>query len=152
MPWDDRLAFAGFSTAEPWLPVGPDSVPANVRRQHDDPMSSLSFFRSLTSLRRAHHALRTGELELLTGEPPNVLAYRRVQGSEELVVRLNLSGGTTRIRPAQDERLLLSTEMDLPSGAAHCPPELLRPEEGILSVIHRNSFHDARGVGGHQAP
>jgi alpha-glucosidase len=82
---------AGFSAAQPWLPVHNNSVERNVESQLKDPTSLLSFYRSLLRLRRRHPALRRGDLTLLAGAPRAILAYRRESKEETLLIILNFS-------------------------------------------------------------
>src|SRR5215212_11925476 len=56
MPWDER-AQGGFTTGEPWLPLGADVETVNVAAQATDPRSILSLTRALLALRRAEPAL-----------------------------------------------------------------------------------------------
>lgn len=88
MPWD-KSANAGFSTAEPWLPLNPDWPQRNVSEQEADDRSLLQFYRHLLHLRREHVALSTGAFELIDGAN-DTLVFRRTHDCEELVVALNL--------------------------------------------------------------
>ncbi|MEH3048418.1 alpha-amylase family glycosyl hydrolase [Sphingomonas adhaesiva] len=121
MPWDDS-AFAGFSTAEPWLPLNPDWRTRNVAAQERDAGSMLALYRHLLALRRAHPALSLGEFALVDADR-DVLAYERRQGDERLLVALNLSD-RPRAMPFAGE-VLLST-LDGTASAA------LRPNEGVI--------------------
>lgn len=85
---------AGFSTAEPWLPVHKNHVARNVASQRAEPASLLNFYRALLRLRREHGALRRGGLRLLAGMPRSVLAYRRETEEESLLILLNFSDRT----------------------------------------------------------
>jgi alpha-glucosidase len=60
MRWDASPG-AGFTTGEPWLPVGDPGGPVTVDAQRDDPDSMLSFHRRLLDLRRTEPALQVGE-------------------------------------------------------------------------------------------
>lgn len=91
MPWDDT-PHAGFSTAEPWLPLNDDWHQRNVRAQTADPDSMLNFYRRMLALRRAHQALSIGSFRLLEGGR-DVLCYVREHQGERLAVFLNLSSG-----------------------------------------------------------
>src|SRR5258706_13928421 len=51
MPWDGSPN-GGFTTAEPWLPLGKDHVVINVAAQARDAGSMLSLTRTLLELRR----------------------------------------------------------------------------------------------------
>src|SRR5690606_31540544 len=52
MQWNTKVN-AGFSTASPWLPVGPDADIYNVEAERDDLQSTLSLYRRLLKLRRS---------------------------------------------------------------------------------------------------
>lgn len=88
MAWD-ASPNAGFSTAEPWLPLHPDWRTRNVAAQEGDPASMLWLYRRLLAARRACPALSLGRMTLHEA-PPDVLAYERRHGDERLLVVLNL--------------------------------------------------------------
>ena len=88
MPWDNS-PHAGFSTAEPWLPLNPDWPIRNVAAQEAEPASMLNFTRALLELRRAEPALCLGDYQPVACEG-TLLAYRRVRGTDEVLVALNL--------------------------------------------------------------
>ena len=87
---------AGFSDAEPWLPVTETDAPHTVAGQRDDPSSFFSIYRRLIRLRRASDALKVGSFRAL-GTEGEVLLYLREHGDERLLVALNLGQGDTRI-------------------------------------------------------
>jgi len=89
MPWEDT-PYAGFSTAEPWLPLNPDWRTRNVAAQESDPASMLALTRALLALRQAEPALAVGAMELIDA-PRGVLAYERREGDRRLLVLLNLT-------------------------------------------------------------
>ena len=89
MAWDAG-PYAGFSTAEPWLPLHPDWPTRNVAAQADDPGSMLTLYRRLLALRRAEPALAVGSFALVDA-PAGVLAYRRQHGNRDLLILLNLT-------------------------------------------------------------
>jgi alpha-glucosidase len=121
MPWDTS-AFAGFSTAEPWLPLGPDWPTRNVAAQSVDDTSMLALHRNLLRLRRAHPALAIGSLTMIEADG-DVLAYVREHEGERIIVALNL-GDHPHAVPV-DGRLLLSTTADSFAGT-------LAPDQGII--------------------
>ena len=65
--WDES-AFAGFSTAEPWLPLAEDFAANNVARQRVEPGSPLNLCKRLIALRRARPALNRGAYRPLQAE------------------------------------------------------------------------------------
>ena len=132
MPWND-LPFAGFSTVEPWLPLGSDWPTRNVAAQDDDPASMLHLYRTLLTLRRAHPALSIGGFALLEADR-DVLGYERRHGEERLIVALNLSHEPRRLDlPAQMQarprEVLCSTLPPRPLDG------MLQPDEGLIVRI-----------------
>jgi alpha-glucosidase len=125
MAWDGS-GNAGFSTAEPWLPLHDDWRDRNAAAEEGDPGSILHLYRRLLSLRRAHEALSVGEIALVDAQG-DVLAYERRAGDERLLVALNLGGEEQALALpewAADYVVLLST---LDSEGS-----MLRPNEGII--------------------
>ena len=59
MQWD-ASAHAGFSQAQPWLPVGETYQHENVEKQRRDNASLYNLYRRLIALRRARRALVNG--------------------------------------------------------------------------------------------
>ena len=91
MPWVASAPNAGFSTAEPWLPVDPRHLSLAVDAQEADPTSILHAARRIIALRQAHPALRTGGLEIESAG--DLLAFRRferAEGGERLLCVFNL--------------------------------------------------------------
>jgi alpha-glucosidase len=102
MPWDAHLPNLGFSSATPWLPLGPDHGALAVSRQDKDTASHLNFARAMLRERMTHAALREGELVLLDAPLP-VIAFTR--GNEILCV-FNLGPDETRWKIPQDAKSL----------------------------------------------
>ncbi|MBU1384275.1 MAG: alpha-glucosidase family protein [Alphaproteobacteria bacterium] len=88
MPWSADQPHAGFSTAEPWLPVDPRHLALAVDRQEADPSSMLHLTRRLVALRKAHPALTRGEMRLLDA-PPGLLCFERALAGERLLCVFN---------------------------------------------------------------
>jgi alpha-glucosidase len=88
MQWDTSR-HAGFSTAEPWLPLAANWRTQNVATERADPASLLNLYRRLIALRRQSQALSEGNYQSVaaTGD---LLAYLRQDGSERILVLLNL--------------------------------------------------------------
>jgi alpha-glucosidase len=112
MQWSGEL-HAGFSTVEPWLPIGADFVTANVAAQSRDASSLLTLHRRLIELRGAEPALRDGAQEPLAAGPA-VLAYRRRTATRRLLVVLNFTGDEASYALDDDDkgRVLLSAYLD----------------------------------------
>ncbi|OXM71848.1 MULTISPECIES: alpha-amylase family glycosyl hydrolase [Amycolatopsis] len=117
MPWappSEAGPGAGFTTGEPWLPVGDTAEHLNVAVERRDPASMLSLYRALLALRRARPSLRHGS-QVFLDAPPGVLAYLRVAGRERTLVALNF--GDTPHAPGFGGRPLLATGDVLAPGA-----------------------------------
>ncbi|MBI2260328.1 MAG: DUF3459 domain-containing protein, partial [Caulobacterales bacterium] len=89
MPWSADRPHAGFSTAEPWLPVDPRHVGLAVDRQEADPSSMLNVTRRLVALRKAHPALTRGDMRLVDAAP-GLLCFERGLAGDRLICVFNL--------------------------------------------------------------
>ena len=109
MPWDTS-ANCGFTTGEPWLPLGEGCARRSVAVQKAEPGSMLALTRALLELRRREPALATGDFAPLEVEG-DVLAYARRAGDRRRLVILNLEPRpkTVGIREASGGRVELST-------------------------------------------
>jgi alpha-glucosidase len=81
---------AGFTTGQPWLPIGPAVAEANVAGQRDDSRSMLSLHHRLLALRRREAALNRGSWHDL-GRHGSVIAYLREHEDRRFLIVLNLS-------------------------------------------------------------
>ena len=88
MPWKAKAAHAGFSTSEPWLPIDPRPLPLAVDAQEADPASMLNATRRILALRRAHPALKHGDMSVSSTEP--LLTLTREGAGEALMAVFNL--------------------------------------------------------------
>lgn len=92
MPWTGEPPSAGFSTAEPWLPVAPDYRTVNAAAQVADPDSMLNVYRRLIALRRARPALRDGGRYRSVDAGPGVFAYwREADAGDRFCVLINFT-------------------------------------------------------------
>ncbi|HEY1709351.1 MAG TPA: alpha-amylase family glycosyl hydrolase [Rhizomicrobium sp.] len=89
MPWQDAEPNAGFSVAEPWLPVPDEHHARSVTRQDNDPASVLNVTRRLIALRRTHPALRLGDFRPLKLPAP-LLGFDRVSDGSRIRCLFNL--------------------------------------------------------------
>src|SRR5262245_57740933 len=88
MPWSNT-AQAGFTTGEPWLPIGVGHPEKSVVTQRSYPGSMLNFTRKLLVLRRQEPALSLGDWAPLAIEG-DALAYLRSRGERRCGIVLNL--------------------------------------------------------------
>jgi alpha-glucosidase len=131
MSWNESEN-AGFTTANPWLPLNADWPTRNVARMTEESHSILTLYRRLLALRRDCLALSIGDFGLLKGEDA-ILAYERRHDSERLIVALNLGEQPRELRLpdwARGSRLLLSTVDD--AALVEGGTLLLRSNEGAV--------------------
>lgn len=131
MPWSGE-PFAGFSTAEPWLPLSPDWRDINAARQACDAGSMLAFYRRLIALRRTRRSLTHGSYRT-HAVSEHVLAFERRQADERLLVALNLSGAPQPFDAPPGEPLF-STHIGRRLEVSGSPNLLLANEGLILHV------------------
>lgn len=98
MPWQAGAENCGFSAHEPWLPLGPDHVSLAVDRQQADPVSLLSLTRHFIALRKAHEALRAGEMRVIEAKG-SVLAFERTSENQTLLCVFNFGPDTVSWAP-----------------------------------------------------
>lgn len=129
----DSAANAGFTSGTPWLKVNPNYITINQVKQEKDPTSCLNYFRSLTSLRKANPVLVYGKYTLLDKSNPNVYAYTREEGDQNLLILLNFSDSSaaTEVSISADAKLLLSN-YNLAPAAADKGSITLRPYEAVI--------------------
>jgi alpha-glucosidase len=131
MPWD-RTANCGFTTGEPWLPLGADHAARSVGAQNGDPNSILTLTRALLDLRRREPALSLGDFVPLAVEG-DVLAYARTQDERRVVVVLNLEPVAKSVRFGEP----LSGRVELSTKPASVGRRIndrleLRGDEGVI--------------------
>ena len=103
MPWVADAPHAGFSTAEPWLPVGDANAAIAIDRQEHDSSSMLALTRHLVALRNGNPALRTGAIAVLEASG-DVLAFERDGGGQKLLCLFNFAAETRHWEPPQRDR------------------------------------------------
>ena len=90
MPWEKSAPEAGFSTAEPWLPVPESHRRRAVDVQHTDPHSVLNTTRAFLNWRRERQPLKTGRIKFVRSGG-DVLAFERFN-NDRLLCLFNLGG------------------------------------------------------------
>jgi alpha-glucosidase len=98
---------AGFTTGEPWLPIGSEADRVNVAAQRGDQGSMLSLYRRLIWYRKRSAPLLHGIYRSLDA-PEGVFAFVREAAGEALLVALNFTNREVRfdaaaLSPARSE-------------------------------------------------
>ncbi|MEQ5789246.1 DUF3459 domain-containing protein [Erythrobacter sp. NFXS35] len=137
MQWSDA-AHAGFSTAEPWLPLSQDWRQRNVEAMEREHTSILCLYRGLLDLRRCEPVLRAGDYRELAATDA-VFAYERRLGEDRFAVVLNFSDEDAALPdlPAayEDCRIVFSSARESGESA----PSHLGAGEGIIIASARRS-------------
>ena len=112
MQWDSSPQ-AGFTTAEPWLPIAEDYQTINVAAKRADPQSVLSLYRRLVALRQKEKALAIGSYQAVEAEG-DLLAYRRRYEEEQFLIVLNLGDDAQElpIEALGEGLVIISTHLD----------------------------------------
>ena len=110
----------------------------NVQEEEKDQNSVLSFYKKLISLRKEKKVISDGKIEFLFRKRPEVLAYRRFYGNEELIVLNNLTDQEYVLRVnTEGYRKLLGNYEGVKAGNGQLT---LRPyETTTLEKIQRQS-------------
>lgn len=91
MQWDDTHA-AGFTTGTSWITPPENYRQINAAAQMNDPDSIRSHYKKLVALRKEYPVIAEGRIEFLYRDDEDLLAYRRFDGGQELLVLCNLTG------------------------------------------------------------
>jgi len=130
MQWSSRIN-AGFSQAEPWLPLGEGWREENVETCAGDATSLLTLYRRLIRFRRKSAALLFGDYDGL-GFVDGALWFVRRHGTERLLMALNLTGSEVTLGFAPERgAVVISTHDDRDGDMVHQQIEL-RPNEGVI--------------------
>jgi alpha-glucosidase len=113
MQWDSTTQ-TGFSSVEPWLPLGSALDQDNVLAQRSDNTSVYWLYRRLIDLRRKRPALSLGRYGSVCADG-NLLVFTREHEREQLLVALNFASEPVAASLSSGEwigRLLVSSAGD----------------------------------------
>ncbi len=103
MPWTADARNCGFSTAEPWLPLGPEHKALAVDVEDANPDSMLALTRKLIAFRNANEAMLVGDLRIVEAHN-DLLVFERWSADQHLICAFNMGGSDIEWRPAQPDR------------------------------------------------
>ena len=131
MQWH-RGQYAGFSTSQPWLPVGHSVSRHNVEAQLSEPDSFLSLYRRLLRMRSRYDIIANGTYEAM-GEPgSDVFMFARWLADQHVFVVLNFGNTNNTVMLPHKGRVLCCTHpVDYPDIADN-GEITLRPYEGVI--------------------
>ncbi|HEX2529715.1 MAG TPA: alpha-amylase family glycosyl hydrolase [Geminicoccus sp.] len=134
MQWDTSPN-AGFTTAQPWLPLPPEASTCNVATLATQRDSILVLYRQLIELRRHHLALSVGDYGGVSASQ-QVFVFERRHRSERLLVALNIGriGQVVPMPEGGHGHVLLSTHLDRVDEQVGHQLEL-RPDEGLIIAL-----------------
>lgn len=130
MQWDDS-AYAGFSTANPWIMVNPNYTKINAKDQVNREDSVFKYYQKLIKLRHESELIVYGTYDLILDDDKDIYAYIRTLGDEKLIVYCNFSENTREVELLEEftnGKVLISNYID--AKANH--KITLRPYEAIV--------------------
>lgn len=130
MQWDDS-AYAGFSTANPWIMVNPNYTKINAKDQINREDSVFKYYQKLIKLRHENDLIVYGTYDLILDDDKDIYAYIRTLGDEKLIVYCNFSENTREVELPEEftnGKVLISNYID----AKVNHKITLRPYEAIV--------------------
>ena len=130
MQWDDS-AYAGFSTANPWIMVNPNYTKINAKDQVNREDSVFKYYQKLIKLRHESELIVYGTYDLILDDDKDIYAYIRTLGDKKLIVYCNFSENTHEVELPEEftnGKVLISNYID----AKVNHKITLRPYEAIV--------------------
>lgn len=130
MQWDDS-AYAGFSTANPWIMVNPNYTKINAKDQINREDSVFKYYQKLIKLRHESELIVYGTYDLILDDDKDIYAYIRTLGDEKLIVYCNFSENTREVELPEEfvnKKVLISNYSDAKANQKIT----LRPYEAIV--------------------
>ena len=84
MQWNGREN-AGFTSGRPWISLPDNYKTINVEAEMADEDSILYYYRRLIAIRKEEPAVAEGSIEFIETSDPQILAYRRILGEDEIL-------------------------------------------------------------------
>ena len=130
MQWDDS-AYAGLSTANPWIMVNPNYTKINAKDQINREDSVFKYYQKLIKLRHESELIVYGTYDLILDDDKDIYAYIRTLGDEKLIVYCNFSENTREVEIPEEfvnGKVLISNYSDAKANQKIT----LRPYEAIV--------------------
>lgn len=137
MQWTDA-PHGGFTIGTPWINVANNYPSINAQRAQQDQSSIWYHYQKLIRLRKKHDVIAYGDFTMIYKDHPQIFAYVRKYGSEQLVVVTNFYAEPTKfVLPQNIDRtshmeVILTNYLDVPAAMDEFT---LRPYESIAILI-----------------
>jgi alpha-glucosidase len=129
MRWDDSPA-AGFTSGQPWLPMGEHCCERTVAHLQADERSLLWLYRRLIALRAQEPAFVAGEY-VPQRSHHDILTFKRIAEGQQIMVALNIRHQPRRLEWQGKGEILLTSYLDK-TGQRIKEPLVLRADEGVI--------------------
>ncbi len=144
MPWSEDAPNAGFSSANPWLPVDDRHFALAANRQTQNPDSVFACIRDFLRFRKQQPALLHGDLKFLPVRNDNVLACTRATDEQTLVLCFNLDDEERQIHKRElpqfdGQRLQQLNGFPARQGAIANGSLVLPPRSSLIAEVCRES-------------
>ena len=136
--WNNKKN-AGFTSGEPWIPVGNLYKNINAENALNDKDSVFYHYKNLISLRKQHDVISDGSFNIILENHDKVYAYTRSYKNTNLIVLNNFYGEDTEVTIEKEliegnSKTLISNYKDSGSLSKNIK---LRPYESIVYIIEK---------------
>ena len=136
--WNNKKN-AGFTSGEPWIPVGNLYKNINAENALNDKDSVFYHYKNLISLRKQHDVISDGSFNIILENHDKVYAYTRSYKNTNLIVLNNFYGEDTDVTIEKEliegnSKTLISNYKDSGSLSKNIK---LRPYESIVYIIEK---------------
>ena len=123
---------AGFTSGRPWISLPDNYKTINVEAEMADEDSILYYYRHLIAIRKEEPAVAEGSIEFIETSDPQILAYRRILGEDEILAIHNFGSEEKAVPPACKEGAYSLLLGNYKSDAEGVPDKLKAYESVIL--------------------
>ncbi len=136
--WNNKKN-AGFTSGEPWIPVGNLYENINAENALNDKDSVFYHYKNLINLRKQHDVISDGSFKIILENHDKVYAYTRSYKNTNLIVLNNFYGEDTDVTIEKEliegnSKILISNYKDSGSLSKNIK---LRPYESIVYIIEK---------------
>lgn len=111
MHWNGEK-YAGFTNGgQTWLKVNPNYIDVNAEKEMQEKDSVLNFYKELVQLRRNSadsEIIVYGDFIPVDYPSEHLIAFKRRQGEQEILVLVNFGNEKTRVVPGEYSRIVIS--------------------------------------------